>query len=119
MKYRIFIILSLWIWSISQANSQVIYAWEPTGNTNDTYNMYRYDFVNGSPEIIFSIDGQRFLDLYMADTWPYNLVANFEFTPDHRFVYFLRRDGALYRYEVETDSLVFLLDLTPETRYPM
>lgn len=116
-SYIFYFMFSVSICATLQVKSQEIYAWETTTANNlfDVYNMYRYDFINGGTDKIFSIDGQRFIDLNQAFLYPYNFIYSFEFTPDHRFVYFIQLEGGLFRYEVATDSLVFLQDLTPET----
>ena len=95
--------------------AQDIFAWQKIDfNGTPRYHMYKYDFFQGNQELLFSITQQRFLDLNKAFL-SFDEIHSFEYSLDRRYVYFMQYEGALFRYEVSTDSLIFLLDLTPET----
>ncbi len=94
--------------------AQDIFAWQKIdGDGTPRYHMYKYDFFQGNQELLFSITQQRFMDLNKA--FSLEEIHSFEYSLDRRYVYFMQYEGALFRYEVSTDSLIFLLDLTPET----
>jgi len=78
-----------------------------------TYRMYEIDVFSGDHMLLFSIHSDRF-DHGSIEGLQFQIIS-FLFTEDRSKVYFLARDGDLYVYNIDTDELIYLQDLTPKT----
>lgn len=102
------LLLSLW------GEAQHTYAWVYLPQEGK-YEMLKGDFLSGDYEREFTLDTSRFSMHYGSHrywTTYRNPVTAFEFGRDSS-IYFIELDGNFYVYDRSTDSMTFIMDISP------
>lgn len=115
VKYQLLFIACVLSLTLS---AQVSYLWQGYSSNDITnfessfYGMYSLDIDSGSKELLFALDSLDFTHANMSGLTQ-NIVS-FEFNSDSTGIYFLEIEGELFFYDLNAQSMQFLLDVTPE-----
>jgi len=93
--------------------AQKTYLWNSSGKLDmpSYYEMYMFDIQTGDRQVLFRLDSTRFVHPNMTgNTF---LILSFAFSTDRKTIYFLEREGDLYSYDIASDIVKYIKDLTP------
>ncbi len=75
------------------------------------FGIFELDLFTGSRSLLFEIHISRFI--HPQETGIELNINSFEFSLDKQQIYFMEREGDLYLYDIGTDQLSYIKDLTP------
>jgi len=75
------------------------------------FGIFELDLFSGSRNLLFELDATRFF--HPLETGIDLFINSFEFTLDKQQIYFMEREGDLYLYDIGSDQLSYIKDLTP------
>ena len=112
------------LWSLCASSflvgAQETYVWCYAGNDQSSpsyYEMYKVDILSGERALLFRIDSIRFVVPSQIGIQQGGLsfkINSFAFSEDKTKIYFLEEEGDLYVYDIQTDQLTYIKDLTPK-----
>lgn len=109
---RVFVILFLNA-SGYQLDAQETYLWDSNGSLRipSFYEMYQFDIQTGDRQLLFRLDSIRFVHPNMTG-YSFEIIS-FAFSTDKKTIYFLELEGDLYSYDIASDKVTYIKDLTP------
>ncbi len=111
---RVFVILFLSA-SGYQLDAQETYLWNSAGERNylrpEYYEMYKFDLQTGDRQLLFRLDSIRFVHPNMTGN-SFQIIS-FAFSTDRKTIYFLELEGDVYSYDIASDNVTYIKDLTP------
>ena len=113
-KTIVIILIFCCAWEPSLAQQSYVLARQKNNDhDDDQYAIMEFNVLTGERDILFELIANRFA--HSNETGWTRIMYSFEFSNDMQQVYFLEREGDLYKYDIASDELTYIMDLTPAT----